>query len=161
MAVDAKEFEEFFVPKAEEIELTFGFRAYRAVLELAESFDVPLHLFFDRAGLPILFSLSYPGSISHSFEALFIFATRQERTQAGGSSRTDLESTATHGLRPTESTQRGSPHVSPESAALEKDRANTSIASFLTKAGETSIRFLHISAMLFPTANLAKSVNYI
>jgi len=133
MAVDVKEFEEYFFPKADVVELTFSFKAFRAILELAEGFDVPLRIFFDKGGLPIVFIISYPGRMNQSFEAQFILATRQHITDSVASSRTDLQSTADSGRKPSSLAEKVSASTGPESSTR---LGNTSIASFLTRGGE-------------------------
>ncbi|KAJ1724970.1 hypothetical protein LPJ53_000824 [Coemansia erecta] len=57
LTIDPADFDVYHLSSSHGIELTFGLREFRAILQYAEAMALPLQAFFSRGGDPVLFSV--------------------------------------------------------------------------------------------------------
>ncbi|KAJ2843634.1 hypothetical protein J3B02_005204, partial [Coemansia erecta] len=62
LAIDPAEFDVYRLASSHSIELTFGLREFRAILQYAEAMALPLAAYFNSGGDPILFTIGDPSS---------------------------------------------------------------------------------------------------
>lgn len=131
MNIETSEFEEYSVGTCPDVVLTFSCKAFRSILEFCEHFDVPIDMYFQAHGQPILFELNVgpPGSVAN-FHADFIFATRRYHAETAS----NLETTDTEGSRLT-------PRISPLNQSLPNQSPARSIRrSTPLSSGNASLR---------------------
>ena len=100
MTIDAREFDVYTFSKQRPIPLTIFCKYLRFILDYCDPFDVPINMWFEAPGMPVLFELIPDAAGTEpSFDAQFIFASRHaedDSSQPLSPQQTPRRSTASH-----------------------------------------------------------------